>query len=229
MSDCLHPSHRIVDDYHEGISTCLDCSRVLDQLYLYEEAVERERASSTDVSAKDYAAIQDICSNHNIPSKIASICITVYKKLLLTIKAQKFPNISLIAFSIYRGLLEEDSYRTAQEIFCMTGVSLSQIFDVERFYSEHFNVIPASEDFVERFCVLCELEYQQIWYFKSQCETANVLCENFAPQTVAASVLFTHKGKNARLTAKFISDRCSVSMSSIYKCSNVYRRLLANK
>jgi transcription initiation factor TFIIIB Brf1 subunit/transcription initiation factor TFIIB len=120
----------------------------------------------------------------------------------------------LIAYSIYRGMMEENVARSAQEILYMTGVELSEIYAVEKAMNANIINFTTSEDFVERFAIQCGLTFNDVKHLRNKCKLANEICENFAPQTIASSLIYMY---DKNLSVHSISRICLVSASSIHK------------
>ena len=219
---CDHSSY--VEDEHEGTIVCTVCCQVLEQLYSHDPFILNSLPETTTNTATQN--IQDICANFNIPNSIEQKCIDTYIKIS-TSKVKRFPKNVLIAFSIYQSLLEHDVARSPKEILCMTGVELSRIFEVEKLLvdidiSDH----PTSATYVERFGQQCGLSFPEIQCVTKYCELADEACENYAPQTIAATLISCFcKLRKKSVTVQTISKTCLVSASSMYRIS----RTLSNR
>lgn len=221
MNLCEHPIHMQVEDVREGFITCIQCSRVIDQIYCFEPNIpyphEIKNVESSPTTSPEIRYLKDICSNFNIPTYIAHKCVTIYEDAKQrTSGKRRLPKNALVAFAIYRGMLEEGVPRSAQEIYSMTNVPLSQIFEIEGIceIGMDFSSITSSESYIERFATFCDLNFQDIKIIKAKCSLADDICENSAPQNIAAALIFLY---DKQLTVQRISKICCVSSSSIYK------------
>lgn len=210
---CEHSSY--VEDDREGTIVCTLCCRVLDQLYLHDK-YSLEIPSLVTPNAN----IQDICANFNIPYSIEQDCYKIYTEITAS-KLKRFPKNVLVAYCIYQALMNHEVARSPQEILCMTGVELSRIFEVEKLLtntdiSDH----PTSVTYVERFGQQCGLSFSEIQRVAKNCTLADETCENYAPQTIAATLISCYcKLRKKSVTVKTISKICLVSASSMYRIS----------
>jgi len=209
-----------VEDTHEGTVVCTLCCRVLDQLYTYDSH------SLTPFPESDIPttgnAIRDICANFNIPNAIEQRCLEIYTEIAPS-KIKRFPRNVLVAFSVYQGLMDHDVARSPQEILCMTGVELSRIFEVEKLLTNtSISAHPTSATYVERFGQQCGLSFPEIQHVMKFCEVADNICENYAPQTIAASLISCYcKLFKKCVSIQMISKICLVSSSSIYRITRL--------
>jgi transcription initiation factor TFIIIB Brf1 subunit/transcription initiation factor TFIIB len=212
---CGHPSY--VEDDREGTVICTVCCQVIDQLYSY-DTYQVDTFSQLPAFNVNIQAIQDICANFNIPSSIEAKCIEIYQDIS-TSKTKRFPKNVLIAFSVYQGLIEHNVARSPQEILCMTGVELSRIFEVETLLAKtDISDHPTSATYVERFGLQCGLSFSDIQYVLTNCKLADEICENYAPQTIAATLISCYcKLRKKSITVQTISKTCLVSSSSMYR------------
>lgn len=217
---CEHPPQYQVEDHREGFIICTLCSFVIDKVFSFQPNISfphKQQGSFKTYKKSDCdgeSAIKDICSNYHVTDQVTQQCLALFNRARLRLKGRNIPINTIAAFAIYRGLMEESIPRSAQEILVMTGVDLTQIFDVEKICDMGLAPIPSSNDFVERFGAQCGLSYQSIKIIKEKCALVNDICENYAPHTIAAGLIFMYDKK---LTTRYVAEVCGVSASSIYK------------
>ncbi len=216
MESCTHPEELCIEDHHEGTVVCTGCSRVLDQLYAFEANISYPRNEEQAPKAYTFISIsaEDICANFNLPSSILPRCGVIFDEARKSLKWHKFPLATLSAYALYKSMTEEGIVRSPQEIQCMMGVTLSQIYEVEKVMQRNTINITTSEDYLERFVVQCGLNFNDFKVIRKKCQIAEEICENFAPQTIAAALVFLY---HKSLTVRKVSEICLVSASSIHK------------
>lgn len=201
-----------MEDEKEGTIVCIKCGLVLDQLYLHSSYNSCFYNNSYEVQA-----IQDICANFHIPKTIEQKCIEVYENVHSTVKKQ-FPKAVIVAFCVYHALMEHDVPRSPQEILCMTGIELPRIFDVEKEITNYCRSDTTSVTYVERFGFHCGLSFNDIQCIKNYCLLADSICENYAPQTIAAALISYYcKLHKKNITVQKVAKTCLVSASSMYR------------
>jgi len=212
---CDHPPMYCVHDDREGTVVCTLCAHVIDQLYMFDNSLKEARDTSNE-------NITNICINFNIADSIRHRCNVIFQRTCAISKSWKFPTNVLVAYSIYYGLLEHSISRSPQEIFCMTGVPLSQIFEVEKTLTPQVLVIPLSPvTYIERFAVQCGLNFKDTQniirsYKNVSCTSEHF--DNYGPPTIAAAFIVLYcKEKKITFTIKNIAKICLVSASSIYR------------
>lgn len=219
--ECTHPLISCIEDEREGTIVCTLCAHVLGQLYVHEHG-QGQGSSITNGSLIPLTAspIDDICANFNISSSIKQHCEEILQSIQNLSQTSKVAKNILYAYCVYRGLIDHGVARSPQEIYCMTGVELTKILEVEKLITNTSLICeyPSSDTYIERFAIQCGLNFQDIQCISFYCAYANECCENYAPQTIAAALIsiFCKTHKNG-LAVKFIASKCLVSSSSIYR------------
>lgn len=217
MTSCEHLPIWCVEDEKEGTIICTHCAFVIGELYVH--AYNPTIFESFESKAPVDSPIADICANFNISSAIQRHCESLLEKFQILSQTRKIAKTSLYAYCIYRGLTEHNIPISPQEILCMTGLELSTILNIEKLLTTStICEFPTSDTFIERFANQCGLSFKDVQCITYNCKYANEICENFAAQTIAAALIVIYcKLHKKRLNAKFISSKCLVSSSSVYR------------
>jgi hypothetical protein len=110
----------------------------------------------------------------------------------------------------------------------MTGVELPRIFELEKqvtpftIFEQPSNIqytfVHLSNTYIERFAAQCNLTFQEIQLILRECDVANDVCENYAPQTIAAALIAQYcKSFKKEVTVQDVAKLCLVSSSSMYR------------
>lgn len=203
FSDCKHLNQ--LEDQHEGTIVCTDCGLVIsEQLFtstfcpqpIFEPSSQRQE-------------ILEILERLNLSKKYVQ---NVEKSINEMSKKKKKANQNiLLAASVYDAVNRMDSSLSLRNVTAVSGVSGKKITSLNK--SIH---ILKSENILEKYCKLNNLEYKDYSVIKEKLSKYRVLGHN--PLTLVGSMIYMHcKEYKIKNSMKSIAQTLGISTISIQR------------
>lgn len=196
---CAHLDY--VTDEREGTIVCRNCGLVLECQVFHESYVREKSIEETQLVIK----INDILEQLNLP-----VCFTTdIMKKYNSIPKRKF----LLEYVVYLTLHECGFPISIKDIACVTGVSDSQIYNLQE---NDQSICLEPQDLVEKYCKMLNLDFKTSSLIKEELPTVVETGHN--PLTVIASTIYKYSRKNKlKLSMKKIATVVNISTVSIQR------------
>jgi transcription initiation factor TFIIIB Brf1 subunit/transcription initiation factor TFIIB len=227
-NECAHS--QTVDDDQEGTTVCLNCCRVLDQLYFCN--YEIGNGNGIDLyTSKDFCDsfifLKDVCANSMIPYNMVSYAHDYFKVLKNNhlISGKNFSNKVIASYALYETLSNHSISRSAREIELITGTKCASLWKVENCLNLE-EIIGNPEDFVERYCTALDIDFFKMKIIKGIVSNMSQFNDvwgfgGIRPDSIVAAVIYLYcKEINFKISMKSVCQVCSVSYGNIYKIVN---------
>ena len=210
------PHSKTIDDDREGQCVCLQCGKVLDQIF---QAQSNEGVPFHDEenNANINSFLLDVGAHAEIPLSIlkyAECYFQVIKKQLQ--EKKKFKDKELASYALYETLHRHKIPRPMPEITYFCDVNPVKLFAIETALNIKETLCHPLE-YSDRFCTLLGLSFWDSKIIKGI--VFNMFgFGNVRPQSVVAVVVYLYcKEKEINIPLSQICETCSVSSTNIYK------------
>jgi transcription initiation factor TFIIIB Brf1 subunit/transcription initiation factor TFIIB len=203
--DCKHVLR--IDDMREGTEVCMDCGLVLnDKIFVNHESVFYEEIVNTNVKSE----IIEMLERLNLPKIFAENIEKTANSMISEDKVKK--NLTtVVASSMYKTINRNKVSISIKDVSAVSGVSEKKILGMDK--SIH---ILESENVLEKYCTLNNLDYKNYTVIKENLKKYKVLGHN--PLTLVGAVIYMHCKKNKIKTSmKSISQTLGISTISIQR------------
>lgn len=194
-SDVCEHKNQIIDD-HEGTHICLDCAKVLDNVYVSSFRCEFNDFETNVLETHGNQINSEISHRLNIPN------------LYLTNNKSDIKNIS----NLYLNANKKDYTVTLKEMSSVSGYSSKQI---GKEIKNTVNILNLSQ-LTEKYCKLLSLDYKIYSVIKENINKQEHTGHN--PLTLVASHIYLHmKNVKKKISMKKICDTIGISSISIQR------------
>lgn len=211
-------AHEEINETDTGECVCTLCGLVLEILYGLSPPTSipsSAPASCNLIDSDIYSFIKDVYSRGNIAEGTMQQAVNRYKNL-----AKKWnrgeKKKQLACFAIYATLTEASTPRTLREIECLSGVSISKMWRIEKKQKE--TVLDNSENFVERICETLMLPYKDMRNIRSIVAQVSGVAACRGGTIIAAIIwLYVNDKICSCASLQDICAACNVTSSSVRK------------
>lgn len=195
-SDVCEHKNQIIDD-HEGSYICLDCAKVLDNVYISSFEYNNFDLESNGVDTQENVISSEISHRLNIPN--------------LNIKDEK-NNIKSVS-KLYLNANKNNFTVTLKEMSAVSGFSSKQI---GKEIKNTVNILDIST-LLEKYCKLLSLDYKSYSVIKENITKYEQTGHN--PLTIVGSHIYIHikNVKKEKISMKKVCDTIGISSISIQR------------
>lgn len=213
---CVHSATTLTQ---EDEIVCEECGLVLDKNYSvvpYQFPIDEY---------KDFAMrekVLDVCYNAHIPIVLVDPTLQFYDSIRQDVKLKKFSCQTLLAFALYKSLINEKISRPPAEICGFFGITAKHFNSIDQLLNE--NSFTTSGEIMERYAVELNIPWkyhQEIRNFIEKLE--DISCAR--PETVIGCAFMLAHEKfffEDRLTFSKVSMTCGISISAIKSLRKKY-------
>lgn len=232
------PHIQTIQDDREGSIVCLECCRVLDNLYstdMYyyvksdlkkcekkEESQRKKEDTENKNFIKMYSVLEEMADKTlHLTNKMLEEVKSLYFKLKNEEKLQTFKMEKLLAYCLYNILNINQCSRSTQEIISFFP-NLNNTHFIHKIQEivETLNIIPVistNSDFSDVICSYLDFSYKEkikIKYYVEQIEDET----DINPNTIIACIIYTYcKQYKIKKSLNEICKVCDVSQSGVYR------------
>jgi transcription initiation factor TFIIIB Brf1 subunit/transcription initiation factor TFIIB len=210
-------SHQQTVDSSEGDNVCIECGKVLGQVYATPPFFSGFRQFvSPDISAHEF--IRDCGENANMPGCAIKYAENYYSKIKPSL-LHRFSKNTIAAYALYESLNIFEVPRMADEIARYTGVCIKDIYKVE---SNLVLETPLNDPVkhVVSYCLLLNLSYPEQVAIRQTLESMQDLLPlgGLRSNCLSAVVIYLYcKDAKKKITLKKICETCNISATSVHR------------
>lgn len=206
ISNCKHVQR--IDDLKEGTEVCTDCGLVInDKIFVNQETHFNHELDTSNVKNE----IMEMLERLNLPTIYLE---NIEKTAETFIKNEKVKKdmTTVLASSVYKVINKDNTAAiTIKDVSAVSGICEKKIVRLDK--SIH---ILESENILEKYCKLNNLDYKNYTVIKENLKKYKVLGHN--PLTLVGAVIYMHCKKNKIKTSmKNISQTLGISTISIQR------------
>jgi transcription initiation factor TFIIIB Brf1 subunit/transcription initiation factor TFIIB len=210
--ECQHS--KTIDNDREGECVCLDCGLVLERLYMSND--NRQSLDCETSLLSIYNFISNVCANGCISENMVLHSFNTLKKVKKQLE-KKFKDEVIAAYAIYETLNIFGIPRCASEIHFFSGVSIKQIWKVERCLIITKSLNDPTQ-YVDRYCS----ELDGLVYFDNNIIKGIVGnmygMGGVKSNCLVAVVIYLYcKEKERKISLKKICKICKISTTSVHR------------
>lgn len=200
-SEHLCPHLDQVTDEREGTVVCIQCGLVLTEQLFQQSYFSERNNKEHELTTK----IIEILDKLHLPACFATDIMKKYLKM--------HPRKFLLEFVVYLTLHECGFPISIKDIACVTGISDSQIYDLQ---DKDQSICLQPNDLMEKYCKLLKLDFKTYSVIKEELPT--VIETGHNPLTVIASTIYKYSRRNKlKLSMKQIATVVNISTVSIQR------------